>query len=251
MIESPNNLKWIDRLSEPAKSQMVFIRHGESDYTDEGLDITDKGIEQVRETAKTLKNYLQRFDCIMVLSSTTPRAMGSAKVFMSEMGQLDITKTSKSIRCVDIKQADKFLSYLANHSTPFYGETWLVDPIIAGENNFVESKHSVDKRAVRFLYHYGREIDRISKSQSVKIGVVVFTHFEIGMNYLHGIYPDHKQFPIREHPGFENAEAIIIELDDPVHDQYTIHARGISSTVVYNSINKSFSKDNGTQNSKN
>ena len=251
MVEFPNNLDWINRLSGSAKNQMIFIRHGESDYTGEGLDITDKGIEQVRETARTLKDYLQRFDCLMILSSTTPRATGSAKVFMGEIGQLDITKTLKSIRCVDIKQTDKFLSYLANHSTPFYGEMWLVDPIIARENNFIESKHSVDKRAIRFLYHYGQEIDRISKSQSVKIGVVVFTHFEIGMNYLHGIYPDRKQFPIKEHPGLENAEAVIVQLDDPAHDQYTIHARGISSTVVYNSINKSFSKDNGAQNSKN
>lgn len=243
MVEADkSDLSWVEQLPFPAMSQLIFIRHGESLYTDSGLDLTDKGVQQIKETQRSLKAYLQKFDQIIVMSSTSPRAIGSTKVFLEEAGmnEKDIRK-SYSIRGADIKRRDEFNEYNNKNSTPIYGEMWLTDPIVYKENSFVESRKSVSQRAARFLYHHGRTIDRISRECSLKIAVLIFTHFEIGINYLQGIYPQSKQYPIKESPALQNGEIVIVQLDNPSQDTYTVFARGVKRTVKYNPVGKYFS----------
>src|SRR3972149_10985284 len=100
---------WIEKIPPPSRSQFIFIRHGESLYTNSGLDITEKGIAQIRETTGLLRGYLKKFDCLLVVSSISPRALGSAQVFLSEGDvKTESLRMSKGIRGVDIKDIGGF-----------------------------------------------------------------------------------------------------------------------------------------------
>lgn len=243
MSEIVEESNWVERLPNPDRSQIIVIRHGESDYSGQGMDLTVEGVSQVQETAKKLEDYIKKFDCVFVVSSPTSRATGSARVFEGEINlKPDVSKISRAVGSVDIKDFKRFMEYNEEHSTPIYGEMWLKDAFLERENPITESRNSVNKRASRFLYHYGRAIEKISKSVGVKICVLVFTHFEIGINYLQGLYSGSNQFPIEEQVGLRNAEPAIIQLDNTSEDLYTIYARGASSRVRYDKDKGVFSK---------
>jgi len=58
----------------PKASQLIFIRHGHSEYTGKYPDLTPKGVSQVKKTATILKPHLERFDCFIVITSPKERA---------------------------------------------------------------------------------------------------------------------------------------------------------------------------------
>lgn len=67
-------------------SAIIAIRHGKIDYTNEGLDLSEAGIEEVRSTAEQLKNEVGKYDRLIVVSSPRARSLGSS--FTSSSGCL-------------------------------------------------------------------------------------------------------------------------------------------------------------------
>lgn len=245
MTEGEQEVNWVESLSIPQKSQIIFIRHGDSKYTGNGSDLTSLGIEQVANTAKNLEVYLKNFDSVIIVASPASRAKLSSKVFV-EKSQItpDLTKKSEAIRPFDMKNLGDFLKYDKKHSTPIYGQMWLTDKFLAQENPLTEARTAVDQRSCRFLYHYGKAIERIAESNGKKVCVLVFTHMEVGINYLQGIYPGTKGFPVESEPVLENGEPVIIQLDNPQKEAYTIMARGKVSRVIYDNTTKNFVQNN-------
>lgn len=240
------DLGWLEKLNAPKASQIIFIRHGESKYKEVGRDLTDLGVLQIENTAIALKDYLDKFDCLLVVCSPAARAKASEEIFMDTYGRSDeVTKTSNRIRPLDMKNLDMFLKYDKEHATSIYGEMWLTDSTLGEENQMTESRKSVSHRASRFLYHFGRAIDRVARQEDLKIGVLVFTHMEIGVNYLQGIFPESGSFPVASQPVLKNGEPVIVELNDPQNDLYTVHARGVSSEVFYDNEAQTFTKRRG------
>lgn len=234
---------WVERLQPPQTSQIIFIRHGESKYTGNGSDLTTRGVEQIADTARRFKDYLTNFDSVIVIASPAPRAKTSSEVFVEHSGvSPKVTRGSESIRPFDMKDLPEFLKYDKEHSTPIYGQMWLTDEFLADENPMTESRHNVERRSARFLYHYGKVIDRIAQEAGKKVCVLVFTHMEVGVNYLQGIYPDSEGFPVESEPVLDNGEPVIVQLDNPQDDSYTIMARGVVSRVRYDNTNKHFTK---------
>lgn len=241
--EIGDKLGWIESLLPPKKNEVIIVRHGESKYTGKEVDLTPEGINQIRETAEAMKDHLADFKAVVTISSPAPRAISSAKLFLeaAEIGGEPDVKLSKAIRPFDIKNLPEFLKYDQENSTNRYGEMWMTDPFLAEDNSLTEGRESVNRRAGRFLYHIGRALDRIAKKEGVTTAALTFTHMEIGVNFLQGITPG-ESFPIQKLPALENAEPIIIQLDDPQKDEYTVIARGNLSPVRYDPATKSFIK---------
>ena len=65
----------------------VFIRHGETDYTDKFPDLTDAGKETIkRASVRIRKIHSQRSEPLRIMSSPAPRALGSAAIISQIMG---------------------------------------------------------------------------------------------------------------------------------------------------------------------
>jgi len=240
MTETAGDLGWIERLPTPQASQMIVIRHGESRYHEEGLDLTDSGVAQVKASARELGPYLKNFDNTLVITSPAPRAISTADIFLEEVGLQLPKKLAIAVRPLGIKDLKGFLEYDRLHSTSIYGQMYLTDPFLADNNPLIEARKNVDYRSQRFLYHYGKQIDRISKATDRKIAVLVFTHNEVGTNFLQGIYPDSDNFPIEQEKVLQNAEPVIIQLDNPTVDEYTIMARDRIVKVKYDKEKQGF-----------
>jgi len=65
----------------------VFIRHGETEYTDNFPDLTDAGRETIKRAAvKIRKIHSLRHEPLRIMSSPSPRALGTAAIISQIMG---------------------------------------------------------------------------------------------------------------------------------------------------------------------
>jgi len=228
MPERSLGLAWVETLPPPQGNQFIFIRHGESEYTGMGLDLTGGGINQAHDTAREMKQYLGHFDRVKVITSPAARAHSTALFFVQHAGIVpDEFIKERLLRHVDIKDLKGFVDYQQAHSTDRYGELWLTDKFLARDNNLAESRVSVENRARDFLFKYSKAVENYSKENG-KTGILVFTHFEIIMYYLKSTYPN-RDFPIRSRDGVQNAEPVIVQIDDTNRKLYTVVSRGVSS----------------------
>jgi broad specificity phosphatase PhoE len=232
-------------------SEIVAVRHGDSPYSDTFPDLTEEGKRQVTESALAFKDHLSEFDVVVALCSPATRAQGTAALFLetADLSNIRVRNVS-ALANFDIKDKDEFLDYMGRNSTSIYGELWLTDPLLAGPNELVESRADVEKRARRFLYHYANAIARIGKESNKRICALAFTHFEIGNEFLRGVFGT-DSFPITEQSVLQNAEPVQIELDDPKSGILTITARGQKKKVKYDYTTGAFSSPDDRENGSN
>lgn len=221
-------------------SSILILRHGQTEYTDIYPDLTKKGVEEVQLVGNALSPYIGAFDRVIALSSPAIRAIGTADIFLSSAGVDNIKlRTSKSIENLKIKDKDRFINYLRDNSTEIDGELWLTDSLLENDNDLAESRIDVEWRAYRFLYHYTNFLNRIN-SKDCSTLLVVFTHFEIGNNFLKAVYGEAVDYPILDWPIHAHVEPIILELNDQESGIYTIRARGRKVICKCNFKNKNF-----------
>lgn len=194
-----------------SKTSLIFIRHGESSYTNIFPDLTDQGVAQIIKSARELKLYIDQYDIVRAFSSPAPRARGSAWVFLNAIGRSEQTVTEiPDLSPVKIKDLPKYLAILNKPGYTKEYEAWLKDPILdSPEHELSERRSEVNRRSLRFLSSFALD----SFEQREPVCSLYFTHFEIILNYLNAIYCHPKPFPINDVEGPRNGEAIIFQPD--------------------------------------
>jgi hypothetical protein len=99
------------------------------------------------------------------------------------------------MRPMDIYNFSAYKKYMEENSTDVYGELWLTGKDHAQSNNFVESRHSVEKRSFRLLEKYSNFLKKKSLNGKVPTCILLFNHFEIGTPILKGLYTEKNIFP--------------------------------------------------------
>lgn len=217
-------------------NEIIAIRHGESTYTGIKPDLTENGLAQIRETAHQLEEMLKSFDSVIFISSPTPRAMGSAETFLQELGLVEAAvRVCRAVRTVDIYDEEKFLQYMAQNSTAIYGDLWLKSDDLRLDTEFCEGRQSINQRALRFLYHYAQALERLAEKNQKNIALVTFTHFEVAVNFLQGLYSSSPELTLSEDiPAVGNGETIRIEIIDAKSMVFNFQARGILQKAQFN-----------------
>lgn len=229
------------------KSAIIGIRHAQTKYTHEGLDLTEAGIQQTKESARALKPELDKYQILIAISSPRVRATGTAQVFLEELGKpVEMIKISHQARATDIANLDYTLWDNLKNQSPFGKNYWILDPafqenIYDGDGKLLaEGRISVEKRALRLLKHYGNFTHKIETQTGKKVALLVFTHGEILRPLFRGLYPKTAN-PLDDQILPAHNEPIVIKLDSPKEGQYTFSARGIESKVTVNFKNSTYS----------
>lgn len=222
------------------RSAIIFIRHGQSEYTHQGRDLTTKGVAQVQKTAHELSPMLAQFDQTMVFSSPRHRALGSAHVFLEALNQpIDNIRHINQIRSNEVGGVGDLIWEEMRQKSPYGGTFWVNDPIfqetLVDEQGrvLIEGRRQVEQRAQRFLRYVGAYVKGLEEQTANSIGILAFTHCEVIMPLMKGIFPNSTEFP-QDQPIPDNGESLIIKIDNPMTQQYTFYGRGIKSIVRYN-----------------
>ena len=209
---------------EPAHNVIIvdFIRHGESSYLEEGLDLTSKGVKQIYERAVVLaKTINPKEEIVVYWSSPNVRAQGSERILHQVLREheIEVFKTSeiRSLRTFDQKDVE------------FMDELWdeLGDDLmlqysrgeLENEEKF-ESQREVKQRVGR-VFNWIRYLAEHANLEGKKLRIVGVSHFEV----LNPIMEDLFDYRIEEGQEMENAENIRITFDyDPVSKETKISA---------------------------
>lgn len=221
------------------KSALIGIRHGHTSYANSGHDLTPRGIEEVRSSASILKAELEKYDHIFVVSSPMPRALATAKEFLQQAEIPEAIRISDMARSVDVKNAD-FSLWNNLKSQDNHGENyWILHPSFQDRTVdkdgtlLIEGRKAVEKRTIKLLDRYGKFVKKLEESTGQSIAMLIFTHAELIIPLMRGIYPGESDFPVDRERMPHHAEYVIIKLDDPDNWNYTIYARGEKSRVTY------------------
>ena len=210
------------------ESTLYTIRHGKTEYTGEDLDLTCEGIAETEYLADKLKDEIGKYGEVIVITSPLARTKGTTKVFLNRLS-LDCTpKVMRGIQAVDIYNLPAFLAFDDMYSTDMSGELWFCDPRLEQENNLAEGRESVNRRSIGFLRHITAWMHRRATKTGKTLCVLVFTHVEVGTNYLFPLYPG---IPSKEEPEMQNSESIAISVSGSEKPKLKIQARGRSVAV--------------------
>ncbi len=264
-------------LKKKQKVTLISIRHGEPKKytnvptTENPYDLTEKGIEQAKQTARKLFEKISNYEQVWVISSPALRAKSTANFFIEEFNRLlkeiksfnkletlKLNKTNRhSMRPMDIYKFIPYIEYI-NQPTDFYGENWLLkdDHAKKGSVDFVESREEVEGRAIKLIERYINWLEKKSQETGKKVALIMFNHFEIGTPLIRGVYTENSKFPlvkkeintkgdlkkVQDKEPQNYAEPILIEIIDSKSKQYKISLpeRNLTQDVELDSSNISF-----------
>ena len=64
----------------------IFLRHGQTEYTDVFPDLTNKGVETVTNSANSIECFLKGNSNVVIVTSPAARAQGSASIIAKIIG---------------------------------------------------------------------------------------------------------------------------------------------------------------------
>ncbi|MBI2033686.1 MAG: histidine phosphatase family protein [Candidatus Liptonbacteria bacterium] len=223
--------KWFteSRESEPKVNEVIvdFFRHGQSAYTNEGRDLTEKGEEQVRESAEKIVEGIDPEKEIVVLwSSPARRAQGSSEILKEVLDQrgIDIHKKSaiSSMRNFDQKDKEYFTELFKEfeaQQSPF-DVTYARDPRFQEKSDKFESQPEVRERAGR-VFNAIDYLARHAKLENKKLHIIGASHFE----FLNPVMEDIFGYKVEEGQGMRYGEGMRIFFDyDSVRKETKISA---------------------------
>ena len=223
--------KWFteSRESEPKVNEVIvdFFRHGQSAYTNEGRDLTDKGEEQVWESAeKIIEGIDPKNEIVILWSSPARRAQGSSEILKEVLNHkgIDVYKEStiSSMRNFDQKDKEYFTKLFKEfeaHQKPFE-VAYSRDPRFQEKSDKFESQPEVRERAGR-VFNWIDYLARHAKLENKKLHIIGASHFE----FLNPVMEDIFGYKVEEGQGMKYGEGMRVFFDyDSVRKETTISA---------------------------
>lgn len=212
------------------KISINFLRHGETEYVEDKkrdaqedmsspeLDLTELGIQQVKETAQKLAEQIDsKNEDVFLISSPNWRAQGSEKIIEEELIKNGINIIKKKI-----------------------SPTLRATP---GKHNYEEDSKKVENNAMRFIKWAAIMTKKYNGER--KIRVISVSHYEFLTPIMQRLF----NFDIHNGEGYKKAELLNIELTyDQISQKVIISAemRGKERRNIYfDSESKDFKEIDG------
>jgi broad specificity phosphatase PhoE len=202
---------------EPRNNNVVvdFLRHGESEYKNEGKDLTTKGELQITESAKKIVESIDpQGDIVVLWSSPAPRAQGSEEIIkelLLEKG-VKVYKESEisSLRNFDHKDEEFVLKIwpMLKAQGRTAEEAFDQDPLFQEKNDKFESQPEVRERANR-VFNWIRYVAEHADLQGKRLRIIGASHSEI----LNPVMEDLFGYKVEEGGGVKNGEDLRISFD--------------------------------------
>jgi len=177
--------KFLENLErEPQHNEITvdFLRHGKTEYTDKGRDLTLQGEQQIRESAERIIETIDpKKETVVLWSSPAPRAQGSEEIIKEALAKrkIEVYKDSEihTMRNFDQKDKEfmeKFLQEAAEKGISpdvFYAQQK------RGKNEKFETQEEVRKRMER-VFNWIRHLAEHANLQGRKLHIIGVSHFE-------------------------------------------------------------------------
>lgn len=91
----------------------IFLRHGQTDYTETFPDLTEEGKQTIVSSANKMKYIVKTHRNIMIVSSSRSRALGSSFIIAEVLGYKGEIKKEPNISLAAIRDKERFKAIIA------------------------------------------------------------------------------------------------------------------------------------------
>lgn len=228
--------------------KISIMRHGATNYTNEFPDLTERGIEQVRERGRELKEKIKpEKEDILYAASPAVRAQGTMSFILEELDEKEAdVKVLDSTRPVKIRNFERAKEMVGEvmqgtNDTSKFDKAYATDKIFENTPDVWQPKSEVEERFYRGLEYLIRSL--LKYRENPKEGkiphLVAVSHFEFLNHFVmevFGLDPEKDDLL-----GF--AEMIEMEIMEPSSDEpdnvpIKVTFRGQSKNVVFDRKNR-------------
>ena len=171
--------------------KVTFMRHGDTEYTEQYPDLTELGIQQVTAGAKDLNTKIDREkEDVFIASSPKVRAQGTADIVKRELeiGDVRIVKAMRSVEARNWEEALKMVNEIIGPEKDVkkMDRAYAHDAAFEERVDVWEPRSDVEKRFFRGFAHLTRIFERYERENLGKIPHFIgVSHFET-LNHLAG-----------------------------------------------------------------
>lgn len=159
---------------------VIFLRHGQTDYTDVFPDLTKEGIETIAKSAKLINPFVANYQNVVIIASPLARAQGSAAVIAKVLGYKDKIRLEPNIQAAIVKDKDRqkakalFYEHVSNGGIRALSVAYGKDPRYE-DGKVIEPRSEVRKR---FLGYFSKLVRRLFISQQLPLCLIHVSHYE-------------------------------------------------------------------------
>lgn len=157
----------------------IFLRHGQSDYTEVFPDLTEQGKQTIRNSAKQIRGVVDQYDYYEILSSPTTRALGSASVLEKALGCNNGISVEPAIAALTIRDTERARIFFDKYGGENLSLAYNFQPCFEDESIF-EPRSEVRKRFYKYLVVLA---GRLAESP-VKSCFIHVSHYEVLYHFV-------------------------------------------------------------------
>jgi len=165
----------------------IFLRHGQTDYTDVFPDLNKDGVETIQKSAEEIKLAIGSSVRIRMVSSPLPRAMGTASIIAKAIGYLDPIREAPALRAAVVRDKPRAMAVFNEHMAQG-GPTELAwsyeeDPRYK-DASMIEPVSEIQKRFYKYLSGLVWEM----LCFDVAWTYIHVSHYEVLYDFVHSIF---------------------------------------------------------------
>ena len=157
---------------------VIFLRHGQTEYTDVFPDLTKEGIETIAKSAELLKPFLNYYQNVVIIASPMARAQGSAAVIAKVLGYKNKIRLEPTIQGAIIKDRQEaralFYEHVSNGGIRALSVAYGTDPRYE-DGKVIEPRSEVRKR---FLGYLAKLVRRLFINPNLPLCLIHVSHYE-------------------------------------------------------------------------
>lgn len=168
--------------------RVIFLRHGQTEYTDMFPDLTGQGIRTIKKSAGLIRSIIQAHQSVAIVASPMVRAQGSAAVLANELGYKGKIREDPVVAAAIIKDKKRgkalFDEHVANGGMRALSISYGTDPRYE-DGEVIEPRSAVRER---FFSCFTKLIRQFLVNTGLLPCVVIISHYEFLYHFIESIF---------------------------------------------------------------
>ncbi len=164
----------------------IFLRHGQSEYTEVFPDLTEQGQQTIRDSSKRIKDVVDQYDYCEIVSSSSARALGSAVIIADALdcnGGITIEPAIAAAVIRDVERAKAFFDKYGQGGTEELSLAYNCQPCFE-DGSIIEPRSKVRKRFYKYLAVLVRRLSNCLPN----FCVVHTSHYEVLYHFAEVVF---------------------------------------------------------------
>ena len=188
----------------------IFLRHGQTEYTDVFPDLTEQGMETIKRSARSIKPIAEEHQRISIVASPLARAQGSAAIIANELEYKGEIREEPAITAAILKKILQakalFNEYMSNGGMRALAIAYGIDPRYEN-GQVIEPRSRIRKR---FFEYFTNMIRSLVTTAQLPPCLIHVSHYEVLYHFVERLF----ELDYEKDEPLDYGEIIVISIFD-------------------------------------